>query len=104
MKKYTFIATTDLGDGQTYVDVNLTDEEAALLEKYGKISSVYYEGFSSCRELDAIYSKVYNEAVDVLTDELLEYEEDADEDWRADDTYSVQVHFPEEFEEELSAE
>lgn len=102
MKTYEFYATTDLGgDGETYFDVELTDEESALLEEYGKKSSVYYDGFSECEELSEIYNKVYEEAVDVLTEELLEYEEDADDDWRADDTYSIHIHLPSEFENDL---
>lgn len=100
MKEYTFFATTDIGDGETYIDVTLTDEEAELLEKYGKKSSVYYN-FSECEELAEIYNKVYDEAVDVLTEELIEYEEDADEDWRANDTYSIHIHLPSEFENDL---
>ena len=101
MKTYEFYATTDLGgDGETYFDVELTDEESALLEKYGKKSSVYYD-FCECEELSEIYNKVYEEAVQVLTEELLEYEEDADDDWRADDTYSIHIHLPSEFENDL---
>ena len=100
MKEYTFFATTDIGDGETYIDVTLTDEEAELLEKYGKKSSVYYD-FCGCEELAEIYNKVYEKAVDVLTEELLEYEEDAEEDWRADYTYSIQIHLPSEFEDDL---
>ena len=102
MKTYEFYATTDLGgDGETYFDVELTDEESALLEEYGKKSSVYYDGFSECEELSEIYNKVYEEAVQVLTEELIEYEEDADDDWRADDTYSIHIHLPIEFEKDL---
>ena len=71
MKTYEFYATTDLGgDGETYFDVELTDEESALLEKYGKKSSVYYD-FCGCEELSEIYNKVYEEAVQVLTTCLL---------------------------------
>ena len=102
MKTYEFYATTDLGgDGETYFDVELTDEESSLLEEYGKKSSVYYDGFSECEELSEIYNKVYEEAVQVLTEELIEYEEDADDDWRADDTYSIHIHLPSDFENDL---
>ena len=106
MKKYTFSATTDLGgDGETYFDVELTEEESSLLEEYGKKSSVYYDGFSECKELKELYNRVYKIAVDILTEELREYEEFEDEeeseDWQADDTYSVEVLFPSEFEDML---
>lgn len=106
MKKYTFPATTDLGgDGETYFDVELTEEESALLEEYGMKSSVYYDGFSECKELKDLYNRVYKIAVDILTEELREYEEFEDdeesEDWQADDTYSVEVLFPSDFEDML---
>lgn len=106
MKKYTFSATTDLGgDGETFFDVELTEEESALLEEYGKKSSVYYDGFSECKELKELYNRVYKIAVDILTEELREYEEFEDdeesEDWQADDTYAVEVLFPSEFEDML---
>ena len=81
MKSYEFYATTDLGgDGATYFTVELTDEEAALLEEYGRKESVYYDGFSECAELKEIYSKVYSIAVAELTEELRDYEEFEDDD------------------------
>ena len=100
MKTYTFRATTDLGgDGETYFDVELTDEEATLLEKYAPEC----EEFCECEELSAIYSKAYNVAVDVLTEELREYEEfedeEEEEEWSADITYSITVLLPSCFEE-----
>jgi hypothetical protein len=106
MKLYTFSATTDLGgDGETYFDVELTDQEAALLEEYGKKSSVYYDGFSVCKELKELYNRVYKIANDILTEELRDYEEFEDdeesENWQADDTYAVEVLFPKEFEDML---
>lgn len=106
MKKYTFSATTDLGgDGETFFDVELTDQESALLEEYGRKSSVFYDGFSVCRELKELYNRVYKIAVDILTEELRDYEEFEDdeesEDWQADDTYYVEVLFPNEFEDML---
>ena len=109
MKKYNFSATTDLGgDGATYFDIELTDDEATLLEKYGTKESVFYDGFSECEELKDIYSRVYKIAVDILTEELREYEEFEDdeesEEWQADDTYSIKVHLPEEFEDMLDSD
>ena len=105
MKTYEFSATTDLGgDGATYFEVELTEEEAALLEKIGREAvSDGYE-FNECEDLNDLYSKVYAVAVDVLTEELREYEEfdeddeEADE-WTADMTYSITIHFPDSFEE-----
>lgn len=101
MKTYEFSATTDLGgDGATYFEVELTEEEAALLEEYGSRALSDGIDFPDVEELKAIYRKAYSVAVDVLTEELREYEEfdeddeEADE-WTADMTYSITVHFPE---------
>ena len=52
-----------------------------------------------------LYNRVYKIAVDILTEELREYEEFEDdeesEDWQADDTYAVEVLFPSDFEDLL---
>ena len=52
-----------------------------------------------------MYNRLYKIAVDILTEELREYEkfedEEEGEDWQADDTYFVEVLFPREFEDQL---
>lgn len=108
MKEFTFIACCDCGgDGETYITVELTDEEAEKLVYYGTKYDVYYDGFNSCDELEELYSKVYKIAIDQITEELIdsgmldEEDEEYDEDWRADDTYYCVVNFPAEFEDML---
>lgn len=110
MKNFTFVAWCEFGkcdSGESYVDVELTDEEAERLIHYGTQSDVYYGGFSSCEELTDIYNKVYDAAIIQITDELIEFglvdedDEDYSEDWQADETYSCGVNFPTEFEDML---
>lgn len=103
MKEYTFIGWCSEYD-ETEVVVDLSNKDAALLERYGKKASVYWDGFENCEELQRIYEKVYKIAVDQITDEIREYGEDdhcEDENWRANNTYLCGVEFPREFEDEL---
>jgi hypothetical protein len=113
MKEFTFIAYCRFGkgdSGETMVDVELTDEEAEKLIKYGTQTDIYYDGFSECEELKDLYQKVYAIAVDQITEELREggdwvdKEEARNPDWKADDTYACGVNFPSEFEDLLSEE
>ena len=113
MKFYTFLAYCNYGkgdSGESYVDVELTDEEAELLTHYGTQADIYYRGFSACKELSDIYQKVYVIAVDQMTEEMKEFgdwlddEEMNDPDWRADDKYLCSVDFPSEFEDVLPEE
>lgn len=111
MKEFTFTAycTYGKGDsGESWIDVELTDEEAERLIEYGTQAEVYYNGFYECEELKDIYDKVYALAVDQMTEELREGdldEEYADNpDWKVDDTYQCGVHFPDEFEDMLDEE
>lgn len=104
MKEYTFIAWCSCGTEETEVGVELTNAEAKLLEKYGKQSEYYWDGFENCEPLADIYQKVYEIAVDQITAEVAEAGDDdhaEDDEWRADDTYTCGVDFPREFEEEL---
>ena len=112
MKEFTFIAYCSFGkgdSGETWVDVELTDEEAERLLKYGTQADVYYDGFSECEALQDIYEKVYDAAVEQMTDEIKEYG-DLDEDyledpnWKVDHLYACTVDFPSEFEDMLEDE
>ncbi len=109
MKEFTFTACCRIGkldSGESWVDVELTDEEAERLIKYGTQPDIFYNGFDECEELEDLYDKVYEIAVEQITDELrdsdmLEDEERDDPNWRADDLYSCFVNFPSEFEDML---
>lgn len=108
MKEFTFTAYCTFGkgdSGETWIDVELTDEEAERLIKYGTQSDIYWDGFSKCEELKDIYQKVYAIAIEQITEELKEWDDDArDPDWEADDTYACGVNFPKEFEDMLVGE
>ena len=113
MKEFTFPAWVEFGRndyGETWVSVELTDEEAERLVKFGTIKEKYYDGFSSCCETQDIFEKVYAAAVDQITEELRDCEDFVDEDdandpnWRADHKFSCGVKFPEEFKDMLIEE
>ena len=81
MKEFTFTAYCTLGkcaSGETYVDVELTEKEAKKLIKYGTDPDIYYNDFENCEELKDIYNKVYEIAIEQITDEL------RDTDWLDD--------------------
>lgn len=107
MKKYTFIAYCTFGkgdSGETEVEVDLTDEEAERLLKFGTQTDIYYDGFSRCEELRDLYQRIYSIAVDQMTEETRDFgdEEFADDpNWQVDDTYACGVNFPREFEDML---
>lgn len=104
MKEYTFIAWCSEYSEETEVGVELTNKEAKLLEKYGKQSDYYWDGFENCEPLAEIYQKVYEIAVEQMTEEIREWGDDdnaEDPNWRADNTYVCGVNFPAEFEDEL---
>lgn len=112
MKEFTFTAWCNYGkgdSGESWVDVELTDEEAEKLIKYGTKPEIYYDEFSDCEELQDIYNKVYSIAVEQITDELrdtdwLDEKYKDDPNWRADHIYSCGVNFPNEFEDMLVEE
>ena len=119
MKEFTFGAWCNFGkcdSGETWIDVELTDEEAEQLVKFGTQPDIYYNGFSRCEELKDLYQKIYDIAVDQMTEELKEFgdldeddeedeeEDEIDTDWRVDDLYACGVNFPNEFEDMLVEE
>lgn len=109
MKIFTFPAWCNYGGGDSrdsWVEVELTDEEAERLIAYGTQPDIYYDSdFGSCEEISDIYQKVYAAAVDQMTDEILCYDDSLDDEyrndpeWRADSLYQCDVRFPNEFEE-----
>ncbi len=112
MKEFTFTAYCTFGkgdSGESWVDVELTDEEAERLVKFGTQAKIYYNGFSECEELKDLYQKVYDCAVDQMTEEMkdfgdLEEKYVNDPNWKVNDLYACGVNFPNEFEEMLVEE
>lgn len=112
MKEFTFTAYCRFGkgdSGETFLDVELTDEEAEKLVYYGTQSDTYYNGFSCCEELKDLYEKLYILAVDQMTEEMRDYgdldeEYVSDTNWKIDDLYPCGVNFPREFEDILTEE
>ncbi len=113
MKEFTFPAWCNYGtgdSGESWIDVELTDEEAVRLVKFGTQSEIYYNEFYNCKELQDIYDKAYTIAVKQMTAELREWGDWLDEskrnnpDWKIDDTYPCGVEFPQEFEDMLPDE
>ena len=107
MKEFTFTAWCRFGkgdSGETWIDVELTDEEAERLVHYGTQADIYYNEFSRCEELKDLYQKIYTLAVDQMTQEMREFGDDdrcKDPSWKVNDTYACGVNFPAEFEELL---
>lgn len=107
MKEYTFIAYCTFGkgdSGESWVDVELTDEEFERLKKFGTQPDIYYNGFSRCKELADLYNRIYNIAVEQMTEEMrdfgnLEEKYANDPNWKVDDLYPCGVNFPREFED-----
>lgn len=112
MKEFTFSVYCRYGkgdSGESWIDVELTDEEAETLIKYGTQADTYYNGFDTCEELKELYDKIYALAVKQMTDELREFGDLDDEyadnpNWKADSIYPCGVSFPEEFEDMLTEE
>jgi hypothetical protein len=109
MKEFTFTAYCTFGkgdSGESWIDVELTDEEAEMLIKYGTQAEVYYNGFYECKELKELYDKIYALAVEQMTEEMRDFGDLDDEyvnnpNWKVDDTYHCGVNFPSEFEDML---
>lgn len=107
MKEYTFTAYCTFGkgdSGESWIDVELTDDEAERLEKYGTQPDIYYNEFYRCEELKDLYNKIYALAVDQMTEELrdfgdLEAKYANDPNFKVDDLYPCGVNFPTKFEE-----
>ena len=106
MKKYIFTAYCTFGkgdSGETEIEVELTDDEAERLIKFGTQPDIYYNGFYLCKELKDLYSKIYALAVEQMTEEMrdfgdLEEKYANDPNWQIDDLYPCGVNFPFEFE------
>jgi hypothetical protein len=110
MKEFTFPVWCRFGpcdSGDSLVIVELTDEEAEKLEKFGTQAEIYYNEFSNCKELNDLYKNVYSIAVAQTTEELKEFADWLaekylnDPEWKADDIYKIDVNFPNEFEDVL---
>lgn len=112
MKEFTFTAYCTFGkgdSGETEIEVELTDDEAERLVKFGTQPNIYYNGFYLCKELKDLYSKIYTLAVEQMTEEMrdfgdLEEKYANDPNWQVDDLYACGVNFPREFEDMLSEE
>lgn len=106
MKEFTFTAYCTFGkgdSGESWIDVELTDEEAERLIKYGTQAEIYYNEFSRCEELKDIYDKIYTLAVNQMTEEMRDFGDLEDKyannpNWKIDDLYHCGVCFPGEFE------
>lgn len=109
MKEYTFVAYSRSGkwdSGESYVSVELTDEEAARLEAHGS-NEIYYPIFETCEDLKDLYDRIYRIAVDQMTEEVRDFAEEEtikelgadDPNWKIDDSYQCGVLFPLEFED-----
>lgn len=109
MKEFTFPAYCNYGKGDSrdsWIDVELTDEEAELLLKYGTQSDIFYNDFYKCKELKELYNKIYSLAIKQMTEEVREFGDSDDgyandPNWKIDDTYLCSVNFPTEFEDML---
>lgn len=112
MKEFTFTAYCTFGkgdSGESWIDVELTDEEAERLIKYGTQAEIYYNEFSRCEELKDIYDKIYAIAVNQMTEEMRDFGDLEDKyannpNWKVDDLYHCGVCFPSEFEDMLIEE
>jgi hypothetical protein len=109
MKEFTFPIYCYYGkgdSGESAIDVELTDEEAERLIKYGTQAEIYDNGFDECEELKDIYEKIYPLAVEQITLEICDADDECEHDpnWRADENYPCGVSFPEEFEDMLTEE
>lgn len=109
MKEFTFVAYCTFGkgdSGETWINVELTNEEADKLIKYGTQTEIYYCGFRQCKELKELYDKIYAIAIEQITEELrdtdwVDEKDSENPNWRANDSYVCGVNFPYEFEEML---
>lgn len=112
MQEFTFVAYCELDhgmSGESLIDVELTEKEAKKLIKYGTQYDIYNDGFSECEELQDIYKKVYDAAIEQMTTEIREFGDLDDEcandpNWKLDDFYRCSVDFPSEFEDMLDEE
>lgn len=112
MKEFTFTAWCRFGkgdSGESWIDIELTDEEAEKLIHYGTQTDIYYNEFSRCKELKDLYQKIYTLAVDQMTEEMKDFGDldekyATDPNWKIDELYPCGVSFPSEFEDMLPNE
>jgi hypothetical protein len=112
MKNITFPAYCRFGklnSGETWVDVELTDEEAERIITLGTQPDIYYKGFQSCEELKDLYDRIYTIAVDQMSEEMRDFGEldkrfASNHELKVDDLYACGVNFPFEFEDLLCEE
>lgn len=104
MKEFEFVACCNYGpgdSGETYLNIDLSDEEASRLESACADPDIYYgQEFCKYEPLSDIYKKVYARAIAEITSEL-KYDCDFlpesiinDPFWRADDLYYIWIDFP----------
>lgn len=81
--------------GETYVEVALTDEEIDRMAAQNKEEGTFEE----CEAVRDIYDRVYEAAVNQITEELREADKMGmaylEEGQRADDVYAIGVNWPE---------
>ena len=97
-------------------DIELTDEEYdRLIEAMKNAIAEGEEDFFECKEVEDIYYKVYDQVVDIATENMkefdpeiirdyLEEEGEEEENFRADDIYPVDVYFPRDLYDEIMDE
>ena len=98
-------------------DIELTDEEYdRLVEVMKECVENGDEDFFGCKEIEDIYYKVYDQVVDIATDNMKAFEPDLIEDYlaenideteenfRADDIYPIDVYFPRDLYDQLMEE
>lgn len=113
MKSYSFPAYISFGkfdNAETIVEIELSEEEASLLEKCAAEDDYFH--LDECEKLGPLYDKVFGLADEQLTQELrfsdvelgteyCRHAEDEDEPdlWTASCTYNIGVNFPKELQE-----
>lgn len=99
MKSVEFVAWCHfgrlMGGGETYVEIELTDEEVIRLEEQDQEA----ETFGECEDVRDIYEKVYAVAVAQISEELRESDKEYGTTYldgyeSADDVYEVGVNWP----------
>lgn len=110
MKSYSFPAYISFGkfdNAETIVEIELSEEEASLLEKCAAEDDYFH--LDECEKIGPLYDKVFSLADEQFTQELrfsdaelgtdyCRYAEDEDDpdSWTASCTYTIGVNFPEE--------
>ena len=97
-------------------DIELTDEEYdRLIEAMKNAIAEGEEDFFACKEVEDIYYKVYDQVVDIATENMKEFDPDIIRDYleeegeeegnfRVDDIYPIDVYFPRDLYDQLLEE